>query len=89
MSLRAPKGYCKEIIIHQLYSMSTLTSLLRELKNCEAGVAVDESAKISFLAYADDIVLLLETESGLQKLIDIVNDWSLRWRMKVNVNNGE
>ena len=63
-----------------------LNSLLRELKSCEAGVAVDESVKISFLAYADDIVLLSDTEAGLQKLINVVNNWCLRWRMKVNVN---
>ena len=39
---------------------------------------------INHLAYADDIVLLVETEQDLQKLIDIMHNWCVKWRVTVN-----
>ena len=36
--------------------------------------------------YADDITLLAESESDLQKMLDMVNLWCHRWRMAVNQN---
>ena len=36
------------------------------------------------LLYADDIVLLAETRKDLQKMLDIVTEYSRRWRFRVN-----
>ncbi len=37
------------------------------------------------LVYADDIVILVENEQDLQKLLDILHRWSQEWQMMVNV----
>ena len=34
--------------------------------------------------YADDIVLIAETESDLHKLLDILDRWCRRWRLTIN-----
>ncbi len=44
---------------------------------------------VSVLAFADDIVLLAETENDLQKLIDIVYRWSTKWRFIVNADKSQ
>ncbi len=36
------------------------------------------------LAFADDIALLAENESDLQKLINVVHKWSCKWRFIIN-----
>ena len=49
-----------------------LNGLLQELSKSEGGVKLSENEVVSVLAYVDDIVLLSETESGLQKLLNVV-----------------
>ncbi len=39
---------------------------------------------LSILLYADDVVLLAESEKDPQALIDFTHDWCLKWRMKIN-----
>ena len=41
------------------------------------------STYFSFV-YADDIAILSETEDGLQKMLDKLNDWCCKWRIIVN-----
>ena len=41
---------------------------------------------ISCLLYADDIVLLSETSKGLQKSLDILHDYCVKWNLEVNIN---
>jgi hypothetical protein len=41
--------------------------------------------KLFLLLYADDIVIFSETESGLQKGLDILYEYCLRWKLTVNV----
>lgn len=45
-----------------------------------------QNDKISALAYADDIVLISNTEEKLQKMIDILYHYCRRWRLVVNVS---
>lgn len=61
-----------------------LDNLLKELETSGLGVKLNEDEQISVLAYADDIVLLAESEQNLQKLVDILHRWCMKWRMKVN-----
>ncbi len=37
-------------------------------------------------AYADDLVLVSDSENDLQRLIDIVHKWCLKWRLEVNLS---
>ncbi|XP_026477743.1 uncharacterized protein LOC113383708 [Ctenocephalides felis] len=55
-----------------------LEPLLRTLKESEETYKVG-SQKVNVLAYADDIVLVATSESGLQKLLDLtleISDWA-------------
>lgn len=63
-----------------------LQSLLDELENSGVGVGLESGEVLSVLAYADDILLMAESERDLQILSDIVHDWSRRWRMTVNLS---
>ena len=40
--------------------------------------------KIGCLFYADDLVLMSESESGLQHSLDLLNDYCNNWHLKVN-----
>ncbi len=61
-----------------------INDLLKELNSCGLGVKIDANLLVSVLAFADDIVLIAENEKDLQKLIDIVHKWSVKWRFIVN-----
>ena len=51
----------------------------------ELGVGIDIGGeKLSILLYADDIVLLAESESDLQKMLDVLNVWVSNNSMVVN-----
>ena len=41
------------------------------------------------LLYADDIVLLAETSKDLQDMLDIVTEYSKKWRFRVNPKKGK
>ena len=60
-----------------------IDSLIKELKDCREGVQIN-GERIPVLAYADDIVLMSTSESGLQKLLDIAANWCKNWRMVIN-----
>jgi len=42
--------------------------------------------KLFILLYADDIVILAETEIELQTRLNILKDYCLKWRLTVNIN---
>ncbi len=51
-----------------------INDLANELKELDMGIPFDKD-KICILLFADDIVILAENESQLQKLLDFVNTW--------------
>ena len=53
------------------------------MKSLGTGVNIDDVC-IPLLLYADDIVLLAESEKDLQKLLDKLFTWCHKWRMQVN-----
>ncbi len=61
-----------------------INDLLKELNGSGIGVRIDMNLLVTVLAFADDIVLLAESEKDLQRLIDIVYRWSMKWRFIVN-----
>ena len=40
---------------------------------------------INILLYADDLVLLSETEEDLQCMLNILDKWCRKWRMVINM----
>ena len=54
---------------------------LKGYKGIEIGML-----KLMLLLYADDIVILSESEAGLQMGLDILKDYCDRWKLTVNVN---
>ena len=61
-----------------------INSLLRSLNSSGLGIDID-SYKLSALAYADDIILLADSHANLQKLVNIISDWSKKWGMSPNI----
>ena len=45
------------------------------------------SAPITCLMYADDLVLMSRSESGLQILLNKLGEYCRKWRMDVNIEN--
>ena len=62
-----------------------IDGLLSEIEKCsQLGVKFSEN-EMSGLLFADDFVGLAESGPALQNLIDIVYDYSKRWRFEANV----
>ncbi len=40
--------------------------------------------KISILSFADDIVLINDSDINLQRMLNVVNNWCQKWRLTVN-----
>ncbi len=62
-----------------------LNPLLTDLKSSGLGVHIENDI-ISVLAYADDLVLIAESEADLQSLLNILQNWCFKWRLAVNVD---
>ena len=76
-----------------------INDLANEIKNAGVGVPInigndadigsndniDTSALLNILLYADDIVLFVSNELGLQYLLNIVEIWCEKWRLEVNL----
>ena len=63
-----------------------INSLLERVHDTGLGVDLhDGQEPISALAYADDIVLVAESQENLQSLINIAHEWCEKWGMKANV----
>ena len=41
--------------------------------------------KLAILLYADDMIILADSAESLQKALDILNDYCIEWRLKVNI----
>ena len=58
-----------------------INNLAEEIKNLDIGVSIGESI---LLYNADDIILLSETEIGLQKTLGCLSQWCLRWQLVID-----
>ena len=57
-----------------------INNLICGLNDLNKGVAFGEN-KLCCLAYADDVLLLAESENDMQDLLTFVNEWSIKWRL--------
>ena len=44
---------------------------------------------MSILMYADDIVLMADSEEKLQSMLDVLNNWCKRWRVVINTSKSK
>lgn len=61
-----------------------INDLIVELRSSGCGIDIDGVIKIASLLYADDVVVLANSEKELQQLLSIVNQWCLKWGINVN-----
>lgn len=60
-----------------------MNDLALQIKDANLGVLL-HGTKLEILLYADDIILLVESESDLQKMLNVVNLWCFKWRFTIN-----
>ena len=66
-----------------LFNLYT-NDLVDELNALQCGVDIDGRC-VSILLYADDVVIMSDSEDNLQKMINCVYSWCRRWRLCVNL----
>lgn len=81
--LGLPEGDPNSPLCFDLY----LNGLLEELDASELGLFYGSGAtdRIACLAYADDLVLITNSQDKLQKLLNILEHYCSQWRLSVNV----
>ena len=65
-----------------------INDLVDFVKESAEGIKTPEFS-VQCLLFADDLVLISENESDLQKMLDSVDKWCSKWRMTVNVNKSK
>ena len=60
-----------------------INDLATELNSMNLGIQVDDTF-VNILLYADDIVILAESEQNLQTMMDHIHEWCRKWRMSIN-----
>ena len=65
-----------------------LSDLLKQLNQSKSGLCIGDKLYNSF-AYADDITLFCATVPGLQKLIDICNEYANSWRFNFGIQKSK
>ena len=67
-------------ILFNLY----INGLIQDLNQKITDPVVVEDVTLSALLYADDIILLSETEEGLQNSINVLQTFCSSWKLEVN-----
>ena len=60
-----------------------INDLAHQINDLRCGVRFGDSS-LSILMYADDVILLSENESDLQKMLNALSEWCKKWRLTVN-----
>ena len=60
-----------------------INELAKEIKDLKCGIKIN-NIDISILMYADDMVLVANTEEDLQSMLNKMYEWCRKWRLKVN-----
>ena len=61
-----------------------LNDFAEEIKSLNAGIDIPNGRNVSLLLYADDIALLAPSEVDLQRMLDVLFNWSKKWCINVN-----
>ena len=76
------QGECLSPFLFSLYLNDIETEFIQN--NCQ-GIEID-MLKVFLLLYADDMVIFSKDEEGLQRGLDVLYDYCLKWKLKVNIN---
>ena len=60
-----------------------INDLAEELKTLNCGISIND-VPLCCLLYADDLMLLSDTEDNMQRMLDHVSNWCNKWRLRVN-----
>ena len=60
-----------------------INDLAVELKSLQKGIMID-NYNLALLMYADDIVVISESESDMQVMLDHICNWCSKWKILVN-----
>ena len=60
--------------------------MIEHLKLLGLGINIGNNIKICILMYADDIILLANTEAELQSLLLALETWCKQWQLSVNID---
>ena len=63
-----------------------INNLASQIKELHHGIKIGIE-QVSILLYADDIVLLSDSEKGLQSMLTYLNKWCMQWCLYINVLN--
>ena len=72
---------------HTLFGVF-INDLAIDIKNLGLGIPIG-NRKIPILFYADDIALLAENESDLQKLLNKLHEWCEKWQLQLNIKKSQ
>ncbi len=76
------QGCCLSPILFNCF----INDLALKLKSLGLGIDVNEQEKICILMYADDIVLLADSEADLQQMLNSLNEWCNANYMSINTS---
>ena len=80
-------GLKQDCILSTLLFKLYLNDLSEVLSTTNKGIVVDNTyIHVNHLCYADDLILVAETEHDLQHLLNILSNWCNEYCMTINVN---
>ena len=62
-----------------------INGLANDIKSLNKGIDIN-GRNVSILLYADDIVLISDTEVNLQYMLDSMHEWCHKWKLKLNID---
>ena len=65
-----------------------MNDLAKELNLLKLGISLDD-LHLCCLLYADDIVLISDSEDKLQKMLNHFHNWCFKWQMQINISKSK
>ena len=60
-----------------------INDLIIEINKLQLGIKISNT-NIAILLYADDIALVAENQSNMQKMFDFGDEWCKKWKLSIN-----
>lgn len=76
------QGCCLSPLLFNLF----INDLITTISNFGIGIEVGDNDMVAILAYADDVVLLAESEDELQSLLNVLKSWCDNNKMVINTD---
>ena len=82
-------GLKQGCVLSPLFFNAFVNDLILAIKSSNCGIPVFLESSISILLYADDIVLLSESEANMQIMLDCLGKWCVTWGLTINFNKSK